>query len=111
MGEGCHLEPDLKYGHAYLEATSKALQKQDFDLQEVIEHITLTNNEMKTFTDEYNRAINMSIFYANENRNLNMKLQDKTAWTYFTKDKIKYKLRRYPRLFNLTKKIYKRVRR
>ncbi|WP_268964144.1 glycoside hydrolase family 99-like domain-containing protein, partial [Paenibacillus sinensis] len=42
-GEGCHLEPDLKYGHAYLEATSKALQKQDFELQEVIQNVTLTN--------------------------------------------------------------------
>lgn len=110
-GEGCHLEPDLKNGHAYLEATSTAVQKQDFDLREVIDFITLTDNEMKTFTDEYTKAINMSIFYANENRILNLKLQDKTAWTYFTKDKIKHKLRRYPRFFNLAKKIYLKVRR
>lgn len=110
-GEGCHLEPDLKYGHAYLEATSTALQKQDFDLSETIEYSALTNNEFKKFTDEYNKAINMSILYANENRNLNLKLQDKKAWTYFTKDKIKYKLRRYPRIFNLAKSIYLKVRR
>ena len=24
-GEGCHLEPDLRYGHAFLEACSTAL--------------------------------------------------------------------------------------
>ncbi len=27
--EGCHLEPDLKYGHRYLEATRKALRAED----------------------------------------------------------------------------------
>lgn len=110
-GEGCHLEPDLKHGNAYLEATAMALQKLDFEFNEIIECTTLTNSEMKVFNDEYSKAISLSVLYANENRLLNLRLQSKYARAYFVKNKIKNKLSKYPKLFNLARSIYLKVRR
>ncbi|RUT42875.1 glycosyl hydrolase [Paenibacillus anaericanus] len=109
-GEGCHLEPDLKNGNAYLEATAKALQKLDFDLNEFISYTALTNSEMKIFVEEYNKAISLSVLYAQENRNLNLKLHDKTSRAYFVKNSIKEKLKNYPKMYKLTRAIYLKVR-
>lgn len=110
-GEGCHLEPDLKNGNAYLEATIKALHKIDFNIEEFVGLAGLTNNEFKYFAEEYNKAISLSVLYAQENRSLNLKLHDKTARTYFTKNKIKEKLRNYPKLYKITRSIYLKIRR
>ncbi|HYE37878.1 glycoside hydrolase family 99-like domain-containing protein [Methylocaldum sp.] len=42
--EGCHLEPDLKHGHAYLEATKQALAELS---DEVHEHATARDQEVQ----------------------------------------------------------------
>lgn len=110
-GEGCHLEPDLKHGHAYLEATSRALQKSDFSTEELIELLNLTSTEAKSLVEQYKSSVSLSVMYAHENRLLTKKLQDEEMHTYFTKNKIKKKLRRYPRLYNLAKKVYLKFRR
>ena len=88
-GEGCHLEPDLKYGRKYLEVTKEALQDfnsldlQNFKLEIVAKLDSVQDNESK------NSISDSSVF---------------VPISY--KDFIKSRLSRYPKLYRIAQHIY-----
>ncbi len=111
-GEGCHLEPDLKYGHQYLEATLQGLQDLDFSFDELRNTLLLSDAELATIFMEYEKALDTSIRYASENQILADKLKNPTPYhSFYSKVRAKERLNNHPFLYKVVKKIYHKVRR
>lgn len=105
--EGAHLEPDLKYGTRYLEETLKAINQKKLDLAEIFSDNNLLpficnnlNTEQVSLLNEIVSTLGMPSSYSNSDSSKN--------YTETLRYKLKEKIRtQYPRLFNLTKKIYR----
>ena len=93
-GEGCHLEPDRKDGLAYLTATQQALIKS--------KNISLEDAK-NTLRDDLSQELASSLEIDEEAETT----QEKQIISF--KDFLRSQLFRYPRIFNLCRKIYKKV--
>ncbi|WP_045761017.1 glycosyltransferase WbsX family protein [Xanthomonas albilineans] len=71
-GEGCHLEPDLKHGLAYLEATYEALLLNRSELDGILEDAKLLRavegEHMKALLDDRDRLVNDVVLLSAEIR-------------------------------------------
>jgi len=102
-GEGCHLEPDIKWGSKYLEATYRSAffsSKSNFQnkskevIQKVIE-IMNTNND-SVFLDQT----------ADTSLKLHNLMHYKSLGSFARK--VSFKLSKFPRLYKVTKWFYKK---
>ncbi|WP_290432761.1 glycoside hydrolase family 99-like domain-containing protein [uncultured Parasutterella sp.] len=93
-GEGCHLEPDRRYGCSYLEATKRVL---DNPLR-----ASLTNIR-DNFKSELTTQLNTHILPQSAT-------EESIIQEITLKDYIKSKLFRHPKLFELARKLYKNYR-
>ena len=67
-GEGAHLEPDRKYGYAYLQATTDALRS--------LQGVNPTNNTLVEMVKRYDTAIILHIYYPELWDEINLYLQN-----------------------------------
>ena len=107
--EGAHLEPDLKYGRAYLEETLKAVNHKKIDLAEVV-----ANNDLLSFISKNLNEPQVKLLSdltsvidipgaLSNSRNV--------EYTSTFKYKFKERLRNsFPGVFNALKKIYRTFR-
>ncbi len=104
-GEGCHLEPDQKYGLQYLEAFLKSsASKYSFDSFEKIKEYSLkiinkkiANQITKNISKKYPKAFEISF----QKKSLIFKID-----FYYLKNVFIRKLIKFPYLFKFTKSLY-----
>jgi hypothetical protein len=106
-GEGCHIEPDLKYGHAYLEATYEGLKGRRGSQELLMEDNELLylvgGKNLKKLIDQRNELEHELVLMAAQYRNL-VQLHNSGPLPTF-KFIIAQKLLKYPRLFKLARSI------
>ena len=89
-GEGCHLEPDLKYGRKYLEATKEALQ-------------TFNYSNLQEFNIKLNVKLSAEIDKKNDDY---IPLSSSAFVPISYKDFVKSRLSRYPRIYSIAQYLY-----
>lgn len=108
-GEGCHIEPDLKHGHAFLEATYSALHGRKAANELLLNDEKLAKmvggDRLSALLDEHERLKQDNVLLANELREL--ALHPATVGFTSFKHRVGSRLRRYPLLFRIVRRFYR----